>query len=87
MPSLTMATIGVKGPTHADLMLRAVEAGLRAGLAAPELSTLRVELMNMRWRAYLGEWAGWGDGGWDCPPEVAIHAPVQTATWKDYGRG
>lgn len=62
--SLTMATIGVRGPAHAAALLKAIEAGLRAGLCDPQIARWRQELMNMRWRAHLQQWSGWDDGGW-----------------------
>lgn len=63
-PPLTIATVGVRGPQEASVMLAAVEAGLRAGITDTKLTRLRIQLMNMRWRAFVEGWGGWNDGGW-----------------------
>lgn len=40
-------------------LLLAIEAAMRAGLSSPQLQSWRIQLLNLRWRAYLGEWTGW----------------------------
>lgn len=39
--------------------LRAVEAAMRAGMDTQKLRDWRIQLMNMRYRAWREDWAGW----------------------------
>lgn len=55
----TIAGIWLYGPEHVAILLRAVEGSMRAGDTSPELQQWRLELLNMRWRAYTHDWLGW----------------------------
>lgn len=44
---------------EAGEMLRALEAGMRAGQRSAQLEDWRRQLLNMRWRAFVEDWSGW----------------------------
>ena len=54
-----LGTIAVDGEAECNALLRAVEAGLRIAPADPILRAKRLQLLRMRWRAFVEDWSGW----------------------------